>query len=677
MDLPSWLGLVVSGCWLLVSGLLATPAQAQVLYATESATINATIPSTEDNTEPPDPFALISPDNNEVVTVSRPTFIWEEATDDNHGIDKYVFSLDGQILFDDVPTDDFENDDFKLEYDADNDRYSLTPKFNLSDGPHTWKVRAVNTSNIGTDSATWNFTIDTQAPPFVVTAIGEVATSISAQDISTVPTEPIELAANSPLIVANGEANAQVTMTVVILGDPTQEYTSDVSGAGTWGQQLGILPRDVILLVSFLVIDQANQVSTITNIPVIIPGEVITIPPATPGPGGELPEPILELSIIPGAEIIQEIIQESTETIEEQFGPVLQPIVDVTVSAGTGFVEVGRAGLAETLPLLPLLLTVATPVAATMSTTGGVSFKLLIRMLQSLGLIPAGKPQGIVFDSDTHQPVAFALLTIRLATTGGKRPGTESAAANVPPENTIQETVVTDVNGIYSGVKLEPNSYVIDVQHQEFTFPTTQTRPPYLSLREFYQGEDFEVSSKKVDQLFLIPVDKVDPNQPKSWLSRLKIAFLRFNSKMDALIYPLLFFSALVLLYSPTIWNWLVFGVYVALVLSKAVNWFKVPALTGFVVDQLGQPIENVVIRLSRPETNDLVSLVTTNAKGVFEAFVEPDLYQISVTKPGFIWEGSSSLGMNQIDVRAGTQAMAISLQSAASSFDDWLNQKV
>jgi hypothetical protein len=109
------------------------------------------------------------------------------------------------------------------------------------------------------------------------------------------------------------------------------------------------------------------------------------------------------------------------------------------------------------------------------------------------------------------------------------------------------------------------------------------------------------------------------------------------------------------------------------LILKKVVSWLKAPNLSGSVIDQAGQPLPNTVLRLNHPETGLLESLVTTNDQGVFEAFVEPNVYQLSVMKAGYIWEHDAALSMYQVDLRSGSQELVVSMQPATGLISDLL----
>lgn len=673
---------LVGAIWTVTIGLwLQLPQPISAQSSQEDTTVRAVIP----DQDPPGDIVLISPNDQAVTSDNTPTFIWQES-DDSLGIDEYEFWLNDTLFFDNLPTDDDTTSEYELTYDSGTGYYSLVPLDSLADGDYTWMIKARNIVNLTTDSATWDFTIDTQPPNFVVTQIGELTTAISAQDASSVPAIPLEVDTNPPLIVATGEAEATVNLTVTIPSDPNQVYTTQVAGDGSWQQLLTILPRGETIFLSFIITDLANQVSTITNVPILLPQDTIVIPPASPSPspspganGDPDPddptddEPLIEIPITPPDEILDEVIQETDEAfnalVENVVIPIAQPVAAPIARTTSRLLNAirpptTRIGLTETIPIAPLLLTVAVPVATTVTLSGGFSLQLFGKIIQALGLFPAGKPQGMVFDSETHQPVAFALITILKAP---KNTTTVPTATTTP----FQETVVTDVNGVYRGIKLEPSDYTITVTHQDYLFPTKKPRPAYLTINDYYKGEVFTPTSTKTTQQFLIPADPKQTSGYTSWKDRFRLVMTRLSTRLHFFIFPLLAFSAYLVLLDPNLWNWGVFGIYAFMAMDRVVEWFKIPNLSGTVVDQLGQPVPRAIIRLSNAETGELAALVTTDPKGVFEISIEPDLYQISITKTGFYWQEATSLGLNQVDLRNQNQSLAASLQPTTNLIAD------
>lgn len=645
--------------------VVAQPARAQ------TAVVTASVP---DNDGPTTPI-LISPSNNSYVTDSTPGFTWEASTDAN-GVGYYVLSLDGSTLFNNIPTTATDNASYTLTYDSILGRYTLTPKTLISDGSHTWAIRAVDTLGNGTNSATWTFTMDTQSPAFVLSNFGELTVSISAQDVGTIPSEPLLLENNEPLLIASGEASSTVAVTLTIPGDPTQNFATSLDAGGNWNLQLGILPRDVVMSISFTITDTAGNVSVLNGLEFTIESDVIVFPPATPTPTPSpstepspspeaspdptpdtspepspspsviasvlpAPSPIITIPVIPPREIAFEITQELIESLPEPIKVLVSALPEEVVQV-----------IEDSAPVSGLLVSAAIPAASAVAIGsqfgGGVSFNIIIKILQALGLVPSGKPQGLVFNSTTYEPIPFALLTIT-------NPGTKLTP--------VVETVVTDVFGVYRGVKLPPDTYQITVSHQDFRFPSELTRSQYVQLADFYRGEPFSVASNETEQLFLIPVDPVNSSGRVSIKTQARILLAQLGKLTGIMVVPLFVLSGFLALLFPSPWNWGVFIAYTLLVGYKAIGWFKVPILTGIVINDQGEPVENAVIRLSVSETNELSSVISTDKNGVFNVHGAKEKYQLTVTKPGFVWVNQQSvLSFFEVDTTVKSQHVVVTM---------------
>ena len=736
--------------------------------------------SVVDNTDPTTPI-LVSPTDNAYVTTGTPTFIWEESTDDR-GISKYQLYLNGDLVYDNLPTGDTETSEYIYTHDTLNGEYNLQLKDSISDGTYTWKVRVYDINGNYSDSATWTFIIDTLAPTFVITDIGDVSTSISAQDPSTIPASPIELDDNEPLLVATGEANSTVEVTVTIPGDPTQYYTTTIDADGNWDLQLGIFERGDIITLDFVITDQAGLVSVINDVEFLVKEIIIIIPPTatpsasptpaitpsptpSPTPGIVLApilispsdnatitdtaptftweQPAWDVSITkyqfflndellyddiptsntttsdyiliydPTAEeynlTILNPLEEGTytwkikvfddngtdsESVSWSFtislfpavspSPLIPPIRIVVTPPREVIINIGQEiferipepikniidlipdevieTIEELAPISAAVVATALPVASAFAIAsqfgGNLSFQLFLRLLQSLGLIPAGKPQGIVFNAKTYEPIPFALLTIQS-----------------DRSNSVQttETVVTDVHGVYRGIKLSPGLYYITVTHQDYIFPTSIARPPYVQFKDYYMGEVFKVESEKQKQLFLIPVDpREDTQTKKSLKTKTRVFLSRIGRLTKHLTVPLFFISGFLALVFPSIWNTAIFALYAIMILQKFAVSFKRPIITGIIVDESKNPLENAVIRIIAPETNELISVINTNQTGKFKIYAPKGIYHVEVNLPGYVWqEVASSMSFYQVDASIKTQHIPIVMQSAADIYKD------
>lgn len=620
-----------------------------------------------DNAPPSTPI-LIAPSNNSILTDNTPSFVWEASTDDL-GINKYILIIDGNTYFDDIPTSSTVNANYTLTYNDITSQYTLTPTAPIPDGTHTWKIQVWDSNYNSADSVTWTFTIDSNAPSFVVTQIGTANVNISAQDVSTIPVTPLVLTANEPLIVATGEPSSVVQMTLIIPGDPSQNYTIPISSGGNWSVQLGILPRGVVMTLNFLITDPAGNISVLNGVQFMIEQEVIVIPPVTPVPSptapvtpepGVTPEPpappitpgpspLIVIPITPPRETIYNTVQEIIESLPFPVQEALESLAPLVKELG---------------PISALFVAASVPIASTIAVAtqfgSSLSPSLLLKILQALGLIPVGKPQGLVFNSETDEGVPFAVLTFR--------------SRNAENDLAIIETVVSDSNGIYKGINLPAGSYQIEVSQQDFKFPTTHPRPRHLGMADYYQGEVFSLTGDQ-EPLFLIPLDPLVSNRQHRWKIKARLVLARLARQSSVALFPLALLSGVLLIVYPTIWNWLIFGLYAVLVGRRVLIWFRVPIITGTVVDEKGNPMPKVIVRLSTIDENALAAVLLTNEKGEFAYFGKPALYQLSLQRPEYVWmTGDTALSFFEVDVRNKREHVVANLTPLAQVYSQMMS---
>ncbi|MCA9369051.1 hypothetical protein KC721_02030 [Candidatus Woesebacteria bacterium] len=618
---------------------------------------------------PPSTPILISPEDESVLTTSTPTFEWQASTD-NVGVDHYQLWIDDSLLFDNIPTTAVSNGNYTLLYDSSSNHYFLTPTSPTGDGDHTWQVHAYDAADNYSESVIWDFTIDTTAPYFEITDIGPESVAINTGDANSVPTEPIHLADNEPLLVGKGEEGAEVQLTITIPGDPTQNHTFTVGSGSNWSFQIGILPRGEIITLDFVISDASGNISIISDLQIIIDPIVIIIPPQpsptpfstpTPTPGvtpspeatpsatpspvpspSPAPSPIIIIPISPPREIVHEIIQETIELLPEE----------VVTSIPAQIVAQVAQIINRLSPFGALLITAAPPLISLLSLLlqfgGNLSWQLLLRILQAIGLLPAQEPQGIVFNSETNEPVPFAILTIE---------GTD-------PEANIFETVVTDENGIYQGIQLPKGEYLITVKHEEFVFPTAKNRPKYLSITDFYKGETFTVSNDKTHQLFLIPVDPISKEaREKTLQNRYRIVAAQL--RMKNVFVPMFVISLIITILSPSWLNYIVICIYFLVFMKKYLITNRRANLKGEIRTTDGLPIEYAVIRISDPATTELVALVSSDKKGRYAAYCDPKTYYITITKANYVWyRQSGNMGFEEVTLGRNTVQFDATLTS-------------
>lgn len=644
-----------------------------------NAIVTATVP---DIVQPSAPI-LISPEDGALLNDATPTFVWQGSTD-NVGISHYHIYLDGALLYNNIPTSNTSNASYTLVYDSGSSQYSFTPSAIISNGAHTWTVYVFDAAGNFNNSATWDFSIDTLAPSFVITSIGPISTDISAQDIGSVPTNPIELEDNSPEFLGTGEADSTVRVTVSVPGESDQIINLTIDGSGNWDFQLGILPRDEIITLNFVITDLVGNISIITNLKIVIIQEFIIYPPTptptpspspspTPSPGvlpteppsipptpwiSPPPTPIIKIPVLPPNEIIVLILKEIEKLIPDSivaiFSQTPEIIQEAIRKAAQNFAPSGSLIATAVIPIFSFL-------ALLLQLGEQLSWQLILKILQALGLLPPKEPQGIVYDSDTNAPVAFALLTITTTDTNS--------------DQQIVATLVTDVDGIYQGAQLPKGKYLISVSHQDYKFPTEKQRPTYLTLQEFYKGEVFEVASSESQLLFLIPVDKLTETHESRSIKRTLRGIIQ-KIRFINLFWPLLTISVIITIFYPTVINLVVLMFYGFILIKRSLKSLKRPSLSGYVVNTNDSPVEHAVIRINDPEKGRLVALMTTNSKGYFSAYLEPNKYQIQVSKNGFVWmrEGSQ-LSLEEIDISLGKKSLKIVMKDVNEIYKEMFKE--
>ncbi|HWM54492.1 MAG TPA: Ig-like domain-containing protein [Solirubrobacterales bacterium] len=100
--------------------------------------------------EPPAPFGLLEPPSD-ALTSGRPQFAWKASSDKGGGLHRYELLVDGKVLVPKLPP----GQEF------------FTPEEDLSEGPHTWSVKAIDFFGNERESEIRTFTVDATPPdPF-------------------------------------------------------------------------------------------------------------------------------------------------------------------------------------------------------------------------------------------------------------------------------------------------------------------------------------------------------------------------------------------------------------------------------------------------------------------------------------------------------------------------------
>lgn len=530
--------------------------------------ITATIPDTQAPSVP----ILIAPTDGALLSDSTPTFQWYESTD-NLSLSHYVFYLDGNASYGNIPLLATENSNYTLTYDSLNGIYSLTPKNALSDANHTWRVAAVDYANLSSSSDTWDFQIDTLTPSFILTKIGDVDTSISAANSSSVPDSPVlifqnDATANEPTLLATGEANSTVKLTVTIPGDAVQTFTTTINAEGFYELKLGILPRDTDIRLDFVITDLAGHVSvlegvyfritlqywptpTTTGTPSpsmsISPEPSITTTPTTTGTLSRSPTPSISLSpsptatpsglvpIIPPREIIHEGVDEAIDLLPEETGEAIRAFL--TSSFWKRLSVWFNALLLLLFYVIGFILLLSKFIPA-------LSWTILKRV--SALLVP-----------HIQTPTAHLVYEYRSTT-----PSPLVKIELLDEQNQVLDVQISNRLGNFTHFATDYlRQWRLRVQDSNFYYPIGDEPLAQVSFWQFYQGQVFDHEHYQ-SQPILIPTLQAAGQERLPWFERVRIAYLYLLEYPHWFAIVLLVLSLIFAIRYPSWWNYGVLGFY-------------------------------------------------------------------------------------------------------------------
>jgi hypothetical protein len=225
------------------------------------------------------------------------------------------------------------------------------------------------------------------------------------------------------------------------------------------------------------------------------------------------------------------------------------------------------------------------------------------------------RPVGIVFDGQNKRPLAQALV---VAQQEGR-----FVAANI-----------TNRYGLYQGFKLPRGEYYLIASSRDYHFPSQLPRPNTLTVKSFYLGEKFFVSSKYA--LILtheIPVDlepevatqqsTAQKQENKKWWGSLRWWAMLLNALgiFWALAFLLIIFFTLIY---PVWFNLLILAVFIFGLMRRLTAGKHQNNVVGKIMNAQGEPVPDVNLILRLPAFDHLVLTTRTNSNGEFKFFVNP-----------------------------------------------------
>jgi len=115
-----------------------------------------------------------------------------------------------------------------------------------------------------------------------------------------------------------------------------------------------------------------------------------------------------------------------------------------------------------------------------------------------------------------------------------------------------------------------------------------------------------------------------------------------------------------------------VFLFYLVLVLQKLIWVTKRPIITGIVVDKDKNPLENAVVRIIDPNTNQLATVLTTSKSGQFKVYADKGIYHLEVIMTGYVWlEIANTMSFYQVDATSKTQDISIVMEPVQDLYNE------
>ncbi|HEY4514721.1 MAG TPA: hypothetical protein VJJ22_01015 [Candidatus Paceibacterota bacterium] len=242
-------------------------------------------------------------------------------------------------------------------------------------------------------------------------------------------------------------------------------------------------------------------------------------------------------------------------------------------------------------------------------------------LLGILGIRRKHKPWGTVYDSVTKRPLDPAYVQVREISTDGKSKSVADA--------------ITDLDGRY-GFLIPGGVYTLEAGKTNYTFPSVVLSGKHTDelYDNLYYGEELVTSQGELITRN-IPLDPVgfDWNE----FVKNKQALFRLYSrkeKVKAFIFDSLYllgflFTLLATIISPSVFNFILLGIYVVVFIFQT-YWHSIwKAIT--VKDTDNEPYSFAIVRVFLSNLNQEVKRVVTDGFGRFYLLVSPGTYYITV----------------------------------------------
>lgn len=269
------------------STLLLSPSLAYAnTEASGSAQVSASVqeaPPTQDNQAPTPPI-LLRPANGSLTGDSTPEFVWRMSSDPDGNTVYYDLYLDGVATF--LGISNLGNSS-GTGYSAtiQDGELRLIPTFELSEGEHTWLVRAYDVNTASSSSAQWSLTIDLTPPWITLTDIDSYHNlGFDSRNPSSVPPNTnLEISGPKDIyFTLSTEPYATLQLAIYNTANQLIYHSSNLAPSSP------IYPYTHLdkgrYLVSVVAIDGANHATTLPNFYLTVTTATLPLPNLSPLP---------------------------------------------------------------------------------------------------------------------------------------------------------------------------------------------------------------------------------------------------------------------------------------------------------------------------------------------------------------------------------------------------------
>lgn len=257
---------------------------------------------------------------------------------------------------------------------------------------------------------------------------------------------------------------------------------------------------------------------------------------------------------------------------------------------------------------------------------------------------------GLIYDAITSKSIPFAVIR----------------AINIE-NGKVSQTQVSDIDGRY-GLLLQPGTYIIEVQHQDYEFPVLDKNISAVQNdNNSYFGGKLKITNETAVNLNI----PLNPRVANKRLSINKVRSLIINSSIFKLtqnlyfIYTIFLFSIFMLLSE---FNWITlsiviyYGVFTLMHLISNIK--RLPKTWGRVVNALTRSsIKNIFIKFYSSE-GKLIDSKITDETGRFQLFLNDGDYFALVQSPNYkIAKGENNIDNQRISFKVNKRAINLNIE--------------